>query len=206
MRSRQLGEPLDNPPLAIIGLRVGVQRRSIAAIQLLVRAGDEADRRIVFARQQIDAHPALPVVFRIPGSHRHDARVAAAALRQPAAGLQADMPSRSANTHTSDGCGHTRTASIAAATFGAAITSSHVPIARPPSACSPIHATDKILARPFGLVRRAAQHALLVFVHVENDRLAAFAANHFLPVLKIEPAGRRGDIASRSTPPAGNPR
>ena len=32
------------------------------------------------------------MIFRIPGGDRHDARIAAAAHRQPAAGLQADVP------------------------------------------------------------------------------------------------------------------
>ena len=69
-----------------------------------------------------------------------------------------------------------------------AITSSHVPIARPPSACSPIQATDKYLPGPSAGSGVTAQSALLVFVHVENHRLVAFAANDFLPMLKVEPA------------------
>ena len=46
----------------------------------------------------------------------------------------------------------------------------------------------KILAGPLGRVRRAAENALLVFVHVHDDRLVALAANDFLAALKIEPA------------------
>ena len=70
---------------------MGVQRRSVAAIELFVGAGDEADRGIVFARQQIDSHAALPMILRIPSGDRHDARVAGAAHGQPAARLQTDV-------------------------------------------------------------------------------------------------------------------
>jgi hypothetical protein len=48
---RHFGEPLDDPPLAVVRLCMGVERWSVAAIEFFVGAGDEADGRIVLARQ-----------------------------------------------------------------------------------------------------------------------------------------------------------
>src|SRR5262249_6889290 len=45
----------------------------------------------------------------------------------------------------------------------------------------------KVLAAAFLLIRRAAEDSLFVFKDLHNDRLIAFAANHLLAKLEIEP-------------------
>ena len=95
-------------------------------------------------------------------------------------------PSRSAKIHTSDGCGQRRTASIAAAALGLAITSSQAPIDRPPPDWPPIQFTERYFPGPF-VGRRRVERALLVFVDVEDRRRRAAAFDDFLPMLEVEP-------------------
>ena len=127
------------------------------------------------------------MILRIPGGDRHDARVAAAALRQPAAGLQADVAVAIGKHPDERRMRAARTASIAAAAFGLAITSSQVPIDRPPPDWPPIQATDRYLPGPSSVGRALSVPCSFSYTS-RMRRLGALAAiDHFLPMLEVEP-------------------